>query len=53
MIITCGQNMKKHRLMKENYDKEELTDPEESVDLSNMPPLEGDEEVKEGKGIKT
>ena len=30
--------------------KEELTDKEkESVDLSDMPPLEGDEEVKEGK----
>ena len=33
--------------------KEESTDKEEYVDLSNMPPLEGDEdEVKEGKGLK-
>ena len=39
-----------------NYDdwpeNEELTDKEESVDLSDMPPLEGDEEVKGGKGLK-
>ena len=37
---------------KESTDEEESTDKEESVDLSDMPPLEGDEEVKEGKGIK-
>ena len=37
----------------ESTDKEELTNKEESVDLSEMPPLEGDEEeVKEGKGLK-
>ena len=30
----------------------ESTDEEESVYLSDMPPLEGDEEVKEGKGLK-
>ena len=40
-----------------NYDRwfenEELTDKDESVDLSHMLPLEGDEEeVKEGKGLK-
>ena len=30
-----------------------MTDKEESIDLSDIPPLEGDEiEVKEGKGIK-
>ena len=34
-------------------DKEELTDKEESEDLSPMPPLEGnEEELKEGKGLK-
>ena len=34
-------------------DKEEQTDKEESVDLSGMLPLEGDEEeVREGKVIK-
>ena len=27
-------------------------DKKESVDLSDMPPLEGDEEVKECKGLK-
>ena len=33
--------------------KEESTDKEEFVDLSEMPPPEGDkEEVREGKGIK-
>ena len=32
----------------------ELSDKEESVDLSDMPPLEPDEEeVREGKGLKT
>ena len=32
-------------------DKKEMTDKEEPVDLSDMPPLEGDEEeVKEGNG---
>ena len=45
-----------------NYDiwfqSEELSnttrksDKENSADLSNMPPLEGDEEVKQGKGLK-
>ena len=30
----------------------ESTDEEESVYLSDMPSLEGDEEVKEGKGLK-
>ena len=28
------------------------SDTEESVDLSEMPPLEDDEEVREGKGLK-
>ena len=33
--------------------KDESTDKWESVDLSDMPPLEGDkEEVKEGTGLK-
>ena len=37
----------------ESSDKEKLSDKEELVDLSDMPPLEGDEEeVKEGKGLK-
>ena len=37
----------------EPTDKEESTDKKEkSVDLSDIPPLEGDEEVKEGKGLK-
>ena len=39
------------------FKNEELTyttrnDKEESVDLSDMSPVEGDEEVKEGKRIK-
>ena len=29
-----------------------MTDKEESVDLSDMPVLEGDEEIKQGKGLK-
>ena len=29
-----------------------MTDKNESVDLSDMPPPEGDEEVKEGKGLE-
>ena len=33
-------------------DKEESTDENESVDLYDMPPPEGDEEVKEGKGLE-
>ena len=39
-------------------DKEESTyttsknDKEKSVNLFDMPPLKGDEEVKEGKGLK-
>ena len=35
--------------------KKESTDKEDSVDLSDMPPLEADyeEEVTEGKGIKS
>ena len=32
--------------------EEESTDKEESIDSSDMPLLEGDEEVKEGKGLK-
>ena len=39
-----------------NYDdwleNVESTDKEESVDLSDLPPLEGDKKVKEGKGLK-
>ena len=30
----------------------ESTGKEESVDLSDRPPLEGDEEIKEGKGLQ-
>ena len=38
----------------ESSDEEELFDKEEFEDLSDKPPLEGDEEkVKEGKGLKT
>ena len=36
---------------KESTDKEELNDKEESVDLSDMPPLECDR-IKEGKRLK-
>ena len=36
----------------ESANKEESTDQEESADLSDMIPLEGNEEVKEGKGLK-
>ena len=36
----------------ESTDKEELTDKEESIDVCDMPTLEGDKEVKEGKGLK-
>ena len=32
-------------------ENEELTDKEESVGAFGMPPLEGDEDVKEGKGL--
>ena len=34
------------------FENEELTYKEESVDLSDMAPLEGDEAVKEGKVLK-
>ena len=35
------------------FENEELTDREKSVDLSDMPLIEGDkEEIKEGKGLK-
>ena len=37
---------------KESTDKEESADKEKSVDLSDMPPPEGDEEVRKRKGIK-
>ena len=37
VAIVCSQNMKKNQLIKKN--------------LSDMPPLEDDEEVKEEKGI--
>ena len=48
---------KKLFLEPHNYDdwseNEESTDKEESLDLSDMPPLEGDRKVvKEGKGLK-
>ena len=32
--------------------EEESTDKEESIDLFDIPPIEGDEEVKEEKGLK-
>ena len=38
------------QLLSENL--EESTDKEESIDLYDMPLLEGDEEVKEVKGLK-
>ena len=34
------------------FDIKESTDKEESIDLSNMSPLECDEEIKEGKEIE-
>ena len=53
-----GDKYKSKELLLETYnyddwsDKEELTDKEKSVDLSDMAPLEGDrEEVKEGTGL--
>ena len=39
-----------YRVRSEN--EEESTDNEESEDIRKMPPLEGDEEVKEVKGLK-
>ena len=36
----------------ESVDTPRKSDKKESADLSDMPPLEGDEEVKEGKGLK-
>ena len=36
----------------ESTNDEESTDTEKSVDLSYMPSLEGNEQVKEGKGLK-
>ena len=36
----------------ESTNEEESTDTEKSVDLSYMPSLEGNEQVKEGKGLK-
>ena len=36
----------------ESADTTRKSDKDEPVDLSDMPPLEGDEEVKEGKGLK-
>ena len=36
----------------ESIDKKESIDKEESVDLFDMPPPEGDEEVKKGKELK-
>ena len=37
----------------ESTDKEESTNKREYVDLSDMSPLESDEEGKEGKRLKT
>ena len=36
----------------ESTDKDDMTDKEKSVDLSDMLPLEGYEEVKDGTGLK-
>ena len=51
-----GDKYDPEKLFLEGYDyslwsenKEESTDKKESVYLSDMPPLEGDEEVKEGR----
>ena len=33
-------------------DEKEVTDQKEYLNLSNMPALEGDEEVREGKRLK-
>ena len=38
---------------KELNDTKRKSNKEESIDLTDMPPLEGDEEVKEGKRLKT
>ena len=37
---------------KKSVNTRRKNDKEEPVDLSDIPPLEGDEEVKEGKGLK-
>ena len=39
-------------IKEESTDEKYLIDKEESVDLSDMPPLEGDEEVKKRKGLQ-
>ena len=39
-------------LVEESSNATRSSDKEESLDLSHMPPLEGDEEVKEGKRLK-
>ena len=53
---SCGPKnlfLKGHDNSVLSEDKEEQTDKEETVDLSGMLPLEGDEEeVREGKVIK-
>ena len=47
VLIMSGLKMKKPTdTTSRNIDKDK------SVDLSDMPTLEGDEEVKEGKGLK-
>ena len=49
--IIWSKNEKGTTDKKEMTDKEEPTDKEAPVDLSDMPPLESDEEeVKEGNG---
>ena len=47
VLVMSGLKMKKPTdTTSRNIDKDK------SVDLSDMPTLEGDEEVKEGKGLK-
>ena len=51
IIMTSGLKMKS-RLIKQNWLIEKNGLIKKSVDVSGTPPLEGDEEVKEGKRLK-
>ena len=48
----CYQKMKKNQLTKKNLQIKKSIDKEEFADSSDVPPLEGDKEVKEGKVLK-
>ena len=45
-------NEEKSTDKEELTDEKEVTDQKEYLNLSNMPALEGDEEVREGKRLK-